>query len=254
MRAVIAGLFCMMVSPVALADPALPRVIAAARTSPLLPSGRIDHAAASCDTALCFAQTLAAALPDRVRLEPVKHPDTDDIRWVTTTPSVIAVDAPESLQLKFTHFGRKVATELRQALIRASKASPPPVGTHHKAATSVTVDLRGHAGGDFERMLDVAGLLIGPRENILVIDYGDHVERRSLQGSRESSSHIIRVLTDQQTASAALLLARLLAGHAGAAWAGPEDTGEPIILKRRIPVDHDWRLVLPVASVYVARP
>ncbi|MGI9486774.1 MAG: S41 family peptidase [Geminicoccaceae bacterium] len=229
-------------APVSVAGPAYERVVDAARASAVIADDIIEAVKSSCQTALCFAEALAAERPDHVRLEPVDHPDTDSIRWVSTRPSVIVEETPGKLRLEFTHFGRKALPELRAALASA------------KDAQSIAIDVSGNAGGDFERMLSIAGLLLGSVRDAVEIDHGDHIERHALQGCATGKWQVASVETDNKTASAALLLARLLAVHGGAELIGPPFEEKPIFLKRRIPIDHDWRLVLPVAVVKIAEP
>ena len=223
-------------------DLAFERAVAAARASAVIPEGIVETASANCGTARCFASALASALPDKVRLEPVEHPDTDSIRRVSTRPSVFAQQSGGTLLLKLTHFGRKAVPELRDALAGVSRDM------------AVELDLGGNAGGDFERMLRIAGLLLGPLENAVEIDYGDRVERQSLKGRSVRNLRIAGVRIDRETASAALLLAELLAVHADAHIEGPPAREQPVFLKRRITIDHDWRLILPVATVRIATP
>ena len=108
-------------------------------------------------------------------------------------------------------------------------------------------------------MLEIAGLLIGSRRDVVAIDHGDRIERRSLEGPRSPPWRVTRVEIDEKTASAALLLARLLKAHTNAEVArtpvvGPLPNEKPVFLKRRIPIDHDWRLVLPIAEIRVTAP
>ena len=241
----VTGFFlCLVAAPTAFADPAFDRVVDAAKASAVIPDEAIEAASANCTTALCFAEVLVAELPEKTRLEPVTHPDTDTIRWAKTNPSVIADGTKAPLTLKLTHFGRKAVTELREAL----------------ATSSLLVDLRGNSGGDFERMLEIAGLLIGFRRDVVEIDHGDRIERRSLEGPRSPPWRVTRVEIGEETASAALLLARLLKAHTSAEVVGPIPVvaprvdEKPVFLKHRIPIDHDWRLVLPIAEIRVAAP
>lgn len=234
-RVLLVGLFCHLASVTMSADLAYDRVVEAARTSFILPADLVESARDACSTALCFAQSLAEALPEKIRLEPVAHPDTDSIRWVKTPASVSLEKTGDTRTLRITRFGRKAVSELRAA----------------SASGSVPVDLRGHRGGDVERMLQIAGLLIGPRRNAVEIDHGDRIECRSLDGPKLPGLRVTRVLIDDETASAALLLARLLTIAGDAELVGA-DRGEAIFLKRRIAIDHDWRLVLPMAELRIA--
>lgn len=203
----------------------------------------VEQAEADCSTAFCFAETLALRLPDLVRLESITHPDTDSIRWAKTSPSLFVSSAANglpALKLKLTHFGRKAVIELQDAL--ASNNQP-----------MVEVDLRGNAGGDFERMLEIAGLFTGSIENAIKIDYPDHSETRSIQGPMVRDLQVSRVEIDNQTASAALLLARLLETHSSAELTGPPTMGKPVFLKRRITINHDWRFILPIAEIQITQ-
>lgn len=241
--AVVAGFLLGLAPTSILAEPALSRAIEAARASALIPSKIIEQAETDCSTAFCFAETLARRLPDLVRLEPVIHPHTDSIRWTKTSPSLLISNAASgvtALKLKLTHFGRKAVTEFQDALVSTSRPM-------------VEIDLRGNEGGDFERMLEIAGLFTGPVKNAVKIDYPDHQETRSIHGPAVRDWQVSRVEIDNQTASAALLLARLLETHAGAKLAGPPTMEKPVFLKRRITISHDWRFILPIAEIQVTK-
>lgn len=241
-RSAVAALFLFAsVTELYAADLAFARAVEAAKASSIIPGHIVETAQSGCETALCFAETLVARLPGRVRLEPVIHPDTDTVRWVTTMPSVIADDTGDTLKLKLTHFGRKALPELRAAL-----AIP---GRH-----AIELDVSGNPGGDFERMLSIAGFLLGPLRDAVEIHHGDRIERRSLQGPTTRTWQVVSVETDSGTASAALLLVHLLTAHGGAKRIGPFVGEKPIFLKRRMSIDHDWRLILPVAEVSIAMP
>lgn len=240
-----AGLFFWLLSGSAGADElAFKRVADTALKASVIPTDMIEDAKAACDTALCFAETLARKLPGKVRLEPVDHPDTDSIRWTKTAPSVNAEKTSGGFTIELSHFGRKAPAELRDVLASASSGEP----------ASLSIDLRGNAGGDFERMLALAGLLIGPSAQGVDIDHGHHVEHRALEGPAERNWQVTTVTIDQDTASAALLLARLLKKHAGAELIGPPLEDIAIFLKHRLAVDHEWRLILPIAELRVSPP
>lgn len=203
----------------------------------------IEQAEADCSTAFCFAETLAHRLPDLMRLESVIHPDTDSIRWAKTSPSLSVSSTTSDLtaiKLKLTHFGRKAVIELRDALASTSRPM-------------VEIDLRGNEGGDFERMLEIAGLFTGPIKDAVKIDFPDHSETRSIHGPTVRHWQVSRVETDNQTASAALLLAQLLETHAGGELVGPPTMEKPVFLKRRININHDWRFIMPIAKIQITR-
>lgn len=239
LRCTVAAVFFLSLTTAQAADLAYKRAVDTALASPILPVEIVENARDACNTALCFAEILASDLPEKVRLEPVIHPDTDTIRRVDTKPSVIVEETGASLKLRLTHFGRKAVTELREVL------------TSTRGSLAIELDLGGNAGGDFERMLEIAGLLIGAVRDAVEIDHGDHVERRSLEAPHSQPWRVTHVRIDEKTASAALLLARLLEAYAGAEVVGPPPDGKPIFLKRRITIDHDWRLILPVADLRV---
>ncbi len=240
-----AGLFLWLLSGSAGADElAFKRAVDTALASSVVPADRVEEAKTACDTALCFAETLADKLPSQVRLEPVDHPDSDSIRWAKTAPSINAEKTARGFTIELNHFGRKVLAEFRDVLADASADRP----------ASLSIDLGGNTGGDFERMLALAGLLIGPRPHAVDIDHGHHVEHRSLKGPIMRNWRVTSVTIDQDTASAALLLARLLKTHAGAAVIGPSVEEAAIFLKRRITIDHEWRLILPIAELRVSPP
>ena len=200
---------------------------------------------------LCAAQRLAAASGGRARLEPVRHPDSDTIRWVETAPSVTAVvaageagpDAPAGRNwIVLDGFGRKSAAELEAVLAGLAQKGPPrPLG----------LDLRGNGGGDFGRMLRVAALFTGNVNDALYLS--DNKSKTPLhleaKGERIALSGLT-VLVGAGTASSAEILAALLQRHAGAVLLGERTAGKDH-LTRVIAVDHDWRLLLPAERVEV---
>ena len=100
---------------------------------------------------LCAARRIVAGGDGRARLERRDHPDTDTIRWVTTRASLgpheQAGDGRTVVVLE--RFGRKVGWELRAALAGLDSGK------------GLVLDLRENRGGDFGRMLRVAGLFTG---------------------------------------------------------------------------------------------
>ena len=240
-----AGLFLLLLSASVAADEfAFKRVADAALASSIIPVDAVGEAKADCDTALCFARMLAKKMPREVRLEAIDHADSDSIRWVKTAPSIHMETMAGGLTIEVSRFGRKVLAELQNALASASTDEP----------LNLSIDLRGNKGGDFERMLTLAGLLIGPHPHAIDVDHGPHVEKRALEGPIKRNWRVTSVAIDRTTASAALLLARLLETHAGVEVMGPPTDGTTIFLKRRITIDHDWRLLLPVAELRVTPP
>lgn len=191
--------------------------------------------------ALCVARRIAAAGDGRVRLEKRRHPGTDTIRWVTTRASLQRPETEGDGRgvIVLTRFGRKVEWELRDALRDRSTES------------ALVLDLRTNQGGDFGRMLRVAGLFAGARDEALFLVDGP-VQRPVAIPAREDPVYGGRliVLVGPRTASSAEILAALLRRYAGAELRGAPTAGKDYLL-RVVPVDHDWRLLLPGERVEV---
>jgi hypothetical protein len=194
--------------------------------------------------ALCAAGRLVEASGGQARLVPVDHPDTDTIRWARTRASVAAArrlgDGRGLIVLD--GFGRKADEELRVAV-----ASLRTEGR----SFGLVLDLRGNAGGDFGRMLRLAGMFTGNRKN--AVHLIDSVEKKILNLEGEPSLGRIAeltVLVGPGTASSAEVLAALLHRHAGAALLGAPTAGKDY-LTRVVAVDHDWRLLLPAERIEV---
>jgi hypothetical protein len=186
----------------------------------------------------CAATRIAEAAGSAARLVPIQQPTTDVIRWVETRDSVgdpkRLADGRRLVQLK--RFGRKVERELNAAL---------------DGADDIVLDLRANAGGDFGRMLRVAGLLIGPRAGAVILRTGDRTERRDLPAVDPGPRpHGIIVLVGPATASSAEVLTALLRRYAGAEVLGSRTAGKDYLL-RVVPVDNDWRLLLPAERIEV---
>ncbi len=231
-----------LAAPSQAASPALQRVVAAAHASGYLEPRIVAAAEQRCATALCFANFLAERLPARVRLERTVHPDTDTIRWVRTRPSIEAVerDVEGLVRLRLSHFGRKALGEMQTLLERRTGGIPN---------FDLEIDLRGNPGGDFERMLALAGLLIGPRPDSVDIRRRQVSERRALSGPLTRRWTVRRVIIDETTDSAALILARILTRQGGATLIGVDEKPETVFVKRRIAIAQNWRLVIPIALV-----
>lgn len=206
--------------------------------------------------ALCAAQRLVVASGGRARLEPVRHPDSDTIRWVETAPSVTAVVAAAAGEagsdasagrdwIVLDGFGRMSAAELEAALAGLAGAGPP---------RALGLDLRGNAGGDFGRMLRIAALFTGKVSDALyLIDENERmpVSLDPLTDRPPNAAFAgLTVLVGPGTASSAEILAALLQRYAGAVLVGERTVGKDY-LTRVIAVDHDWRLLLPAERVEV---
>ncbi len=205
-------------------------------------TGKIDAAALRqvCeDDVRCAAERIAATLGERARLERVAHPTTDTIRWAETTASLGTVkDLPKQRRLiVLNRFGRKVEQDLSHAL--------------KDGIRDIVLDLRGNSGGDFGRMLRVAGLLIGPRAEAVTLTHRNAAESLDVPlvtpGARPRR---IAVLVGPGTASSAEVLAALLRRHAGAEILGTRTAGKDYLL-RVIAVDQTWRLLVPAERILV---
>ncbi len=186
----------------------------------------------------CVASRVAAIVP-RARLVQVRHPDTDWIRWAKTRAAIPRVEplADGRLLVELVDFGRTVRAELK-----AARAAGDGAG--------LVIDLRDNPGGDFGRMLGVAAELAGPVDRALYLVGRDGPSPVTLARSGSPPRSPITVLIGRATASSAEILAALLRRHGGAALVGARTAGKDYLV-RIVPVDHDWRLLLPAERVRV---
>ena len=207
-----------------------------------IPDETVETVRAVCgEDALCVARRIAAAGDGRARLERRGHPDTDTIRWVTTLASVqqpeFARDGRQVVVLE--RFGRKVEWELRAALQSLPAGSP------------LVLDLRANRGGDFGRMLRVAGLFTGARDRALLLADGAGRHPVAIPGGDGGiRTGPLVLLIGPETASSGEILAALLHRYAGAELRGLRTAGKDYLL-RVVPVDQDWQLLLPSERVEV---
>ena len=190
----------------------------------------------------CAAQLIADSLP-AARLVRVTHPDTDTIRRAYTAPSVSAVErrSDGALVLVLDRFGRTADREIADAIAAAALVAP----------ARVVLDLRGNAGGDFDRMRRVASLFAGPREGaIRLLGRSGATDVALPQPLRAIGNFEIDVMIGPGTASSAEVLAALLRRYAGARLIGAPTLGKDR-LTRLVPVDHDWRLAIPAERIEV---
>ena len=211
--------------------------VAAIEPADLLAAGALSRACGR--DARCVAERIVAAGDGRARLVRVRHPDTDWIRWARTRDSISAVGrlADGRLLVALTRFGRTVEAELETALDQADGAG-------------LVVDLRANSGGDFGRMLRVAGRFTGPRDRALYLVDRSGEHPVALAGPARPRLNNLTVLVGPGTASSAEILAALLRRHAGAELVGARTAGKDYLL-RVVPVDHDWRLLVPAERVRV---
>jgi C-terminal processing protease CtpA/Prc len=194
--------------------------------------------------ALCAAQELVAASGGRARLQKVEHPDSDTIRWVNSAPSVAGFGRmPDGRAwLALDRFGRKAADELRGALedLRTDAG-----------ALDLVLDLRGNGGGDFGRMMKLAAVFTGEVKNGLYLIGVDGRMPVGITGeSKPEWLDSLTVVVGPRTASSGEVLAGLLHRYAGAELVGEPTAGKDYIV-RVIPVDHDWRLLVPAETIEV---
>lgn len=194
--------------------------------------------------ALCAAHAVVDGSGGRMRLEANQHPDSDTIRWVKTRPSVrdLGADASGRRHLAIDRFGRTVTREILAALEGSSTDT---------GANSLVIDLRANGGGDFQRMLRVASLFVGP--------VGDAVRLATPAGTTaldlptpkaEIETDRLLVLVGPGTASSGEVLAALLRRHAGARVLGERTAGKDYLV-RIFPIDQDWRLLYPAETILV---
>jgi len=185
----------------------------------------------------CAAEKIADHLGPKAYLRRVAPPDTDIIRMVDTTASLGTVrDLPDRRLVVLNRFGRKVEADLVQAL---------------NPGMDILLDLRGNAGGDFGRMLRVAGLLIGPREKALSLTHKSITKSLDLPNLTTGvRPRTITVLVGPETASSAEVLAALLHRYGRAEILGARTAGKDYLL-RVIPVDQNWRLLVPAERILV---
>ena len=191
----------------------------------------------------CYAEFIVNARPDDIGLIQVVHPDTDTIRWVRTHRSAEHSLEDHGPYIRIDGFGRKVIRDVTAAL-DAFRSSHPNV--------PIRIDLSKNSGGDFERMLEVAGLLVGSQKDAVIIDSGSQETWRDLDARQQNRSPLIAsVRIGQKTASSAEVLAALLHRYGGAILCGDQRTAGQAIQKRLVAVDHDIRLVVKAAYLGV---
>lgn len=189
---------------------------------------------------MCAARVVAEAFAGRAVFERVDHPDTDTIRWAKTQSSVRHLGRlPDgALFVALDGFGRKAARELRQAVADLDGGR-------------LVLDLRANRGGDFVRMLDIAGLFTGPVTDALYVEGKDGRRPRAIPPTAPIGDIAgLTLLVGRDTASSGEILAALLRRYAGAEILGDRTYGKDYLV-RAIPVSHDLRLAVPAGRVLV---
>lgn len=233
-----------LVSPAAAAgESAIARLLEAVEThGPATHAVTAETLGRACGTdLLCAARRIVAGGDGRSRLERRDHPDTDTIRWVTTRaslrPDAQAGDGRTLVVLE--RFGRKVEWELRAAL------------AGQEDGKGLVLDLRTNHGGDFGRMLRVAGLFTGALPEALYLVDGSGRRPVAIPGTGPTlAAGALTVLVGPETASSGEILAALLRRYAGADLVGRRTLGKDYLV-RIVPIDQDWRLLLPAERVEV---
>jgi C-terminal processing protease CtpA/Prc len=190
---------------------------------------------------LCAARRIVAGGDGRARLERRDHPDTDTIRWVTTRASLRFHEQAGDgrMVVALERFGRKVEWELRAALADQERGK------------GLVLDLRDNRGGDFGRMLRVAGLFTGALPDALYLVGRAGRRPVAIPGNGTPfAAGALTVLVGPETASSGEILAALLRRYAGAVLAGQRTLGKDYLL-RVVALDQDWRLLLPAERVEV---
>lgn len=186
---------------------------------------------------VCAAKQVIAATGRPARLEAVSHPDSDSIRWATTLPSV-------------THSRRLTDGSALIVLRRFGRKAPQELEAAFAGQASVVLDLRSNGGGDFHRMLALAGVFTGALTAALQVIDGAEMTRYDIPAPRQTYNAPLTVLIGPRTASSGEILAGLLRRYAGAALVGETTAGKDY-LYRIVPLDHDWRLLWPGGTVTI---
>ncbi|MFQ5984044.1 MAG: S41 family peptidase [Alphaproteobacteria bacterium] len=199
---------------------------------------------ASCGSDLvCAATALAGVFDGRAALERVPHPDTDTIRGVTWRRSLGALRRLEDGRwlIPLERFERQAEQEVKDALTAVAGVD----------GASVVLDLRSNRGGPFARMLRVAGVFTGPVNAALyLVRDGERTSQAIPSAGRAGGVKRLTVLVGPETASSAEMLAALLRRYADAEVVGERTAGKDY-LHDVLPVDHDWRLLVPAARVEI---
>jgi hypothetical protein len=189
---------------------------------------------------VCAARIVAEVFEGRAVFQRVDHPDTDTIRWAKTQPSVRNLGRlPDgALAVALDRFGRKAARELRAAVAGFGGGR-------------LVLDLRANRGGDFERMLVVAGLFTGPVAEALYVEGKNGPQPRAIPAA-ETLGNIagLTLIVGRETASSGEILAALLRRYADAEILGDRTYGKDHLI-RAIPVSHDLQLAVPAGRVRV---
>ena len=196
-----------------------------------------QNGAAALGIDLTFAPFLGRA-PVGTILQRVRHPTSDQIRWVSTESSVTrTADLGAGRRLvRLDGFGRKVDHELSAALRRAD---------------ALVLDLRHNHGGVLRCMLRIAGRFTGPVPGAVRLVKADQVRVLAIPEAAGTVWHgQITVLVGADTISSGEVLAALLRRHAGASVLGERTWGKDYVLRVEA-IDADWRALIPDGQIEV---
>lgn len=183
--------------------------------------------------AVCAGEILAVFFAPHGRLERVPTPSSDAIRGVVDSPSLSIGNEKNRPIVRLNRFGRDVIWELRTAL--------------QEMRGDVVLDLRGNGGGDFDRMLRVAGLFCGAVENAIRVRERGEERWFSIPGEEAHWKGELQVWIGRETASSAEVLAALLQRHGNATLLGERTFGKDVLV-REVAVTHGWRLLVPAGN------
>lgn len=188
---------------------------------------------------LCAARQIAGREPD-AHLQHAAAPDSKRIRLLDHTQSVSRIDRTDhDLRIGLDHFGRKAEQDLRNILARAPNVR------------RLELDLRCNRGGDFYRMLTIAGMFTGPVPHAMRLVTDERTVSLDITAERPLAFQgSLTVLIGPETASSAEALAALLQRHARAKLLGARTYGKDYT-QHVIPVTNEWNLLFPAARMIV---
>jgi carboxyl-terminal processing protease len=208
-----------------------------ALTSSVAPAAAAEPGSALLGIDPSFAPVLGRTSAGTV-LQRVRHPTSDEIRWADTEGSITAtVDLGAGRRLvRLDRFGRKVDQEIIAAL---------------RSTDELVLDLRHNQGGVLRRMLRVAARFTGRVPGAVRLIDSNKVRTLSVPApSAPVWRGRITVLVGANTISSGEVLAAMLRRYAGATVLGERTWGKDYVL-RVVPIDHDWRALVPDARIEV---
>jgi len=243
-RAII--ILALLLPATVLAGDRIEHLVTTATSLSRTPLPPLNYIRKTCADVLCAARLIKTHLGPKARLEKITHPDTDTIRRVTSVPSLSDSKRlpPDTLQFSLDRFGRKAVSEIETVLSHAS-------GNNKTLPSNITINLRNNRGGPLNRMLRVASLFLGPIPNAIKLSGADNEKMLAIPGNKQKLAFkTLKLIVGPNTASSAEIFAGLLRVHAKALIVGDQTFGKDYLL-RMVPVNHDWRLLVPVEKISV---